>query len=441
MWGERPAAIPLISQYRGLPRQVYLLLLCRIVTSMGMFVFPFLTLFLSGRLHFSDAEIGRYLLLAALTIVPGALLGGKLADRFRRKYVYITMVVISDIFYILAGFYCERLWVVWPILGGYAFLNMGNPILAAMMMDLTQPENRQESFSLIYLGYNLGFAVGPMLAGLMFENYTRWLFFGQASMTLCAALLIGLLIRDATPGEEERKRVAADKSRAREQAQQGSLLRQLARSPLVAAFALLASAYAFSYSQINYILPLQMADLFGISRGARYFGVVWSLNGLCVFLFAPLAVLVFKRFPPLFNMAVTGLMYCLGFGLYAALHEIGMMYGLVALWSAGEVVAATNSGVFIANHSPISHRARFQSLYDVIQGLGRSFGPLVMGSYLTGHEINSAWLVLGGICGAAAAAFFIMNRLVLARERKSQGLPAAFGPEDRANALVLSKTH
>jgi len=287
----------------------------------------------------------------------------------------------------------------------------------------------------------LGFAVGPLLAGLLFEHYTRWLFWGQAAMTFCSAMLIALLIRDATPDEEERQRIIADKSRVKEQAAEGSLLRQLARSPLVTVFALLAAAYAFSYSQINYILPLQMDDLFGISRGAKYFGVVWSLNGVCVFLFSPLAVLVFKRFPALFNMSVTGLLYFLGFSLYAMLHDIWLMYALVALWSAGEVVAATNSGVFIANHSPLSHRARFQSIYDVIHGLGRSFGPLVMGQYLVGHDIDSAWLIIGAICGVTSLAFFLMHRAVLAREQRQGEAPAAFGKEEGGKALALSKLH
>ncbi len=418
-----PIAIPLITQYRGLPSQVYWLLLCRVVTSMGMFVFPFITLFLSHRLHLGDAEIGRYLLLTALTIVPGALLGGKLADRFRRKDIYIAMVLVSDIFYVLAGFYCDRMLVIWLILGGYAFLNMGNPVLAAMMMDLTGPENRQESFSLIYLGFNLGFAVGPFLAGMMFEHHTPWLFWGQSILTFCSALLIALLIKDATPDEAERQRIAADKSRAQEQAAEGSLLRQLFRSPLILFFAMLAAVYAFSYSQINYILPLQMDDLFGLSKGAKYFGAVWSLNGVCVFFLTPLAVLAFKRFPPLFNMALSGLFYLFGFALYSFWHDIRLMYLLVALWSAGEVVAATNSGVFIASHSPISHRARFQSVYDVVHGLGRSLGPLVMGFYLQGHGIDSAWLIIGGASGLAALGFFLMNRL---------------SPEGRSPALAKS---
>ena len=135
--------VRIIDQYYGLPHQIYLLFIARTITAMGAFVFPFLTMFLSSRLHYDETQIASYLLLMAFATILGAPLGGKLADRFSRKRTYITVMLLSDTCYLLAGFFCERLSVVYLIWGGSFFMQMGMPILSAMMMDLTTPMNRQ----------------------------------------------------------------------------------------------------------------------------------------------------------------------------------------------------------------------------------------------------------------------------------------------------------
>ena len=42
-------------------------------------------------------------------------------------------------------------------------------------MDLCPADQRKEGFSLSYLGVNLGVAIGPMCAGLLFERHLPWL--------------------------------------------------------------------------------------------------------------------------------------------------------------------------------------------------------------------------------------------------------------------------
>lgn len=436
--------LELFEQYRGLPRQIYVLLGARIITAMGAFVYPFLTFFLSSRLHFSETEIGKYLLIVAVSCAPAALLGGKLADRFNRKRMYITMDITADVLFILAGFNCNSLSVVYFILFGYFFYNMGMPALSAMMMDFTNPSNRQESFSLVYLGYNLGFAIGPLVAGLLFEKYIHWIFWGQAMLGFAAMFLIlfgisntgksGCNKQNSVPEKKSshmesvleetvteevihpEDRLAWDAAYQLDESLEeritaesgGSLFSQLGKHPIVMLFAAFASVYAFAYAQMGYIMPLHMSDLFGVGAGSKYYGVICSLNGIAVVIATPFVVLWFKRFNPIFNLAVCGICYGIGFGAYAVFNNLIMIYLLVFIWTAGEALASTNTGVFIANHAPVTHRARFQSIYDLIQGTGRALGPLLMGVYLTGHTIPEAWLLTGSLCLLAVLGYLGM---------------------------------
>ena len=56
---------------------------------MGSFVHPFLTLFLTISLGLGTETVGLFLMMAALSSIPGSLIGGKLSDHIGRKKIII----------------------------------------------------------------------------------------------------------------------------------------------------------------------------------------------------------------------------------------------------------------------------------------------------------------------------------------------------------------
>lgn len=400
-----------ISQYKGLPKEIYIILLARIIGAMGMFVYPFLTLFLSSRMGFSEVKIGMFMLIVSLSYIPAAMIGGKLADRFNRRITYFIAVFSGDALLLMAGFLYPHMSMIYLLLASFFFINMSMPVLSAMMMDLTSPVNRQESFSLIYLGLNIGGAVGPMAAGFLFENYTRWIFYGDALLSLCALFLVFLFVKDTKPDRETMERISMDESRRHEAASDKTLLQLLIRSPILIAFALCYSLLGYSYSQVSFILPLQMEDIFGLGDGARFFGILCSLNCLVVVAATPFLVLITKKNRPLTNVSVSAFLYMIGFGLYGVTDRLLLFYLFTVIWTVGEIVSATNAGVYIANHSPVTHRAQFQSIFDIIQGIGRAVGPLTIGYFLIRHTIDQAWGLVAFLCLIAGIALLILRKL------------------------------
>jgi MFS family permease len=61
------------------------------------------------------------------------------------------------------------------------------------------------------------------------------------------------------------------------------------------------------------------------------------------------------------------------------------------VWTIGEILNATNSGVYIADHTPMSHRGRFNSMLSLITGFGSFIGPLVMGGYIERFTVRAVW--------------------------------------------------
>ncbi|MBR6014618.1 MAG: MFS transporter, partial [Firmicutes bacterium] len=275
-----------IRQYLGLPGRIYVLFLARIIAAMGSFIYSFLTLFMSSRLGYSEGKIAYYLLLLAIISLPGALLGGKLADMFSRKYTYVALMGTAEILFLISGFVIDSPYVIGLIFAGFFFVNAASPVTAAMIMDYTRPENRQESLSLVYLGFNMGYAIGPMIAGFLFAHYIRWIFWGNAIINMISVLLVLFLIKDEAIDEggvpTERKEETLQKE-TKNEISRGSLLRQLAHDPVLVLVAFFMISATFSYSQVGYMMPLDMERVFGIELGSRAYGVIWSLNGFGVF--------------------------------------------------------------------------------------------------------------------------------------------------------------
>lgn len=72
----------LISQYRGLRRENYILCFGRLVTAMGAMVWPMLTMILNQKMGMSAQQIA-WVMAAGILTLPANLLGGKMADHFK----------------------------------------------------------------------------------------------------------------------------------------------------------------------------------------------------------------------------------------------------------------------------------------------------------------------------------------------------------------------
>lgn len=393
-----------ITQYQGLPKQIYVLFIARTINSLGFFIFPFMTLFLSSRIGFSESDIGIFLFLASVVYIPGAIIGGKLADYFSRKYTYIFATLAANIIFFTCGFLGNSILIPFLLIPAFFFNSIASTGSSAMLMDLTDPTNRQESFSIMYLGMNIGVAIGPLIAGLLFENYTSWIFWGDALSGILAIGLVLMFVTDTKPTYEDYEKIL-NSGRKDEAAVKGSVLSILLKKPILLSFVILCAILSFAYAQTGFTLPLQLSQDFGIGIGARFFGILMSVNGIVVVLFTPIIVALTKKINPIINLIIASFLYMIGFGMYAYTKSLNTFIIFAVVWTIGEVLSATNTGVYIANRTPISHRARLQAIYEIIQGTGRAIGPMVVGWYLMGNTIAESWLLIGGLCLLATFAF------------------------------------
>ncbi|MDP3178583.1 MAG: MFS transporter, partial [Spirochaetaceae bacterium] len=233
--------------YRGLPAPIYTLFIATIVNGTGIFVFPFLTLLLIKRLGWSATSAGSFMLLASLMYLPGGMIGGKLADLFGRKKVMVVSQALAGFVFVIAGFLGDSPLLPWLILSNIFFDGITDPARSAMQIDFVPPERRQAAFSFIYLGHNLGFACGPLIAGYLFYAAPAWLFFGNAIAIGLALSLVILFVPESMPTKDEIE--ASFEGRSGEAGHRGGLFSALFARPYLLVYLLLTTFYGFIYAQ------------------------------------------------------------------------------------------------------------------------------------------------------------------------------------------------
>ena len=402
-----------ITQYRGLPGPVYVLFLARVVTALGMFVGPMMTLILTRKIGLSPAVTGTLITVATLGSGLGLAVGGRFADHYGRKRTMLLFQSLAALLFIACAFLPPATPMILLLMLSPLVSSMGQPAGEAMTMDLTEPKNRKESFSLLYMGFNLGFAVGPTLAGLLFQNHLPWVFAGDGLTTLVSLALIALFIPDA------RTRTAGTESmegREMEKAVTGSVWKVLRERPILPLFALVLALYQFCYSQWGFLLPLQMSSLFG-ADGARNQGILGSLNGLVVIALTPLLVHWMKKMRPLYAIALGGTLFAVSYFLFGIVSLFPYFLFVMVLFTAAEVVVTVLQPVFISNQTPSSHRGRISATISMIAGFGWSLGFMVMGFVSQSIGIAGSWQVVSLVMTVAVVGMLLLRRLEVSRDR------------------------
>ena len=170
----------------------------------------------------------------------------------------------------------------------------------------------------------------------------------------------------------------------------GNSFKILLRKPIVLIFLFIYIIYSVIYAQCGFSLPLVLNKIY-MDKGSEIFGLLMSVNSFTVVVLTLLVTNLTQKKNPLFNMAVAGIFYALGFGMIGIINTFSLFVVSTILWTIGEILINTNIGTYLANNSPVNFRARFSALECLSWAIGTSFGTSAMGKYIDLMGINAVW--------------------------------------------------
>ena len=404
-----------VKKARGpaLPAEIYALFAVRLVVSAGSFVGPFLAMMLTMKLGYDEARAGAFMSVVSVASALGLVVGGKLGDAFDRPRVLRALQAVTAAAYVacaLMGFNAATPFVIAVAMGT---LNGTWPIINAIVADAAPADRRKEAFSLLYWGNNIGFSIGPFVAGLLFTRAPRALFIGNAVVLFAAALIVARYVRGGTRPEAAADVPSASQPSAA--AAPSSVWAVFRRNPVLLLYSLGSVLTAFVYNQHTFALPIFLNDALGDVAGPRVFGAAMMTNGLTVVALTALVTLASRRLRSLASVALASVFYAAGFGAYYLVggsgYGVPLALGATVVWTVGEILGSTNGNAFIAERAPPAFRSRVNSAVSFAYIAGNALAPLAAGPIARSYGSAAVWPFVAACAALSAAFMFGVDRL------------------------------
>lgn len=383
-----PARPRLRDSYRAMPRTAWILFAGTFVHRLASFVFPFLALYLTRR-GLSVAEAGLAITGYGVGGVLAQVTGGLLTDRVGRRNAIAVSMLTSAVLVLLL-LQARSLPTVLAIVVVYAFFaELHRPASGALIADLVPSEHRVAAYAFNRLLFNMAFAIGLALGGLLAERSFTILFVADAATSATFGMISLFALPHGTRTTKEHER-AVGGARSTIVADRGFLL-------VLGGIFAAALVYAQGYSTF----PLWVRDL-GFEE--RVYGFLQGSNGFLVAIFE-LAVTAFAMRHPRTRMIALGVLLTgAGFGGFALLTSVLGMGFAVLIWTFGEMFGSPSAAAFVADRAPAHLRGRYQGALGITYGLAFTIGP-VGGTAIYGWWPQGVWAACAvlGLAGAASA--------------------------------------
>jgi MFS family permease len=389
---------------RGLPRPVWVLAAGTFVNRFGAFVLVFLVLYVR-QLGYSTAAAGLAASAYGAGSIVSALFGGWFADRLgRRSTLALSMFSSAAAMLALSQVHPLASIVALSTVAGFT-TELYRPASAALLADLVAPEQRVAAFGVWRFAINLGYAAGPIVAGLLAQRSFFLLFLGDA----VTSVVFGVVAVAALPrGElvEAHREV------------RGEAVRAIAHDRRFLLFLGASVVGSFVYFQAQTTFALQVvAD----GHSSVVYGALLAVNGVAIVLLELPLIAVTQRLPRVPVLAAGLLLEGIGFGLIPVSGATVWLAFTVVVWTFGEMVFSPVAGAYVADLSPVRLRGRYSGAWGFTWGIGLVLAPS-LGALIYSTRHTLLWLVCLG-CGLVAATLVVASECLESHSNKQGDRP------------------
>jgi MFS family permease len=395
---------------RSFDRRVWILLFAMLAFRFGHgLYFPFSSIYFHNVLGIPLPLVGVGLAVFAAASVLSGLVAGPLTDRYGRKPVMLAALAGSSVCFFafsLVGGFAGYLAV--SAAQGFVGWSMFEASRNAMVADVTAPGMRSRAFGLVRVGGNVGWAFGPMVAGLVSaaaggsgDVYPR-LFVGTSLLTAAVAFALALSIRESRP---------VPKEPAKSKEMSGRLRAAFSDGPFLVLLGVGVLLY-YVFTQDWQALPVYAKNFVGVDDGR--IGLFLGANGLMVILFQlPVSYMIDRGSRIVALLAGAALFAASSMTLLLTESFLGIFLAFVVFFTLAEMVLEVAGASLAAELAPVRLRGTYLALFGVCFGMAYGFSPIVAGALLQAALPGLIWTVQ--LAAAASAMVGLATLAALGR--------------------------
>ncbi len=332
---------------------------------------------------------------------------GNLSDRFGRRPVLLTSLVIMSISYLIFA----QAQVIWLLFLARAITGITGATFAtanAYMADITAAEKRAASFGMVGAAFGVGFIIGPAIGGLLGQFGPRAPFYVAATVAALNACF-GYFFLPETLAKEKRRpfdlgRINPFKA-----------LMRLRLVPEIGALALVFFLFSVGQNVYPSVWAYFTTEQFGFD--SRMIGISLAIFGLCMALTqGGLIRIVIPRFGE-WNTARVAL------GLNAVVLIITgfisstlLLFMLMPVMALGVIASPALQGM-MSKATVAENQGELQGVLASVQGLAMIISPLLMTSLFRTFTSETTPLYLPGAPFIAAATLCATALVILVFSR------------------------
>ncbi len=380
--------------------------------------YPFSTIYFHNVVGIPLSLIGAGLgTLAASSVVSG-LVSGPLADRHGRKPL-VLLALAGNATTFLAFAFVEGFWgyLAVCVLAGLAGASMFDAARNAMVADVTPVHERARAYGLVRVGGNVGWALGPLVAGVLAASAGasggayRAMFAGASALTLVVLCAMALALSESLPG-------AGKKGAAASRAVPVSGLRAaFADGPFVVLLGVGFLLY-YVFTQDWQALPVYSKNFLGLTDAEV--GYFLAGNGLMVVLLQlPVSYLLDGRSKVAALGVAAALFAASSATLLLADGFWGVLLAFAGFFTLAEMILEVAGASLAAELAPEGRRGTYLALFGCCFGASYGLSPIVAGTLLDARIPTAIWTVQ--LAAAALAALGLLGLAFLRRRPSKYG--------------------
>lgn len=363
--------------YREFPPRFWIIVLTFFIDSVGgTLLFPFFSLYITGKFNVGMTEAGMVLAMFSIFGIAGNMVGGALTDRFGRRKLILFGLVFSALSTLTLGL-VNSLAVLFPLAAFIGLLSdVSGPAHQAMMADILTEKQRQEGFGLMRVVRNLAWIIGPSIGGFLANRSFLLLFIIDAIVSCVVALIFYFLMPETKPEHHDKENPKPHESLLQTIAGYGIVLKDFGFMAFIVAAILMGAVYQQMYNSLSVFLR----DSHGVTP--QGYGFLMTTSAITVILFQFRVSRNIKDRPPFIIMAIGTLFYMLGFSMFGFAAAYWLFMSAIVVITIGEMLIMPTSQTLAANFAPVEMRGRYMAIFGLTWLLPSTFAPMLAGLIL-----------------------------------------------------------